>query len=293
MNVADDLRDSLRSLTHLATPSTGEWTVREHGSGGDGDPRDPFERDRDRILHSESFRRLQHKTQVFIVTESDLFSTRILHSMEAAQLGRSLASMLGLNQALAEAICLGHDVGHAPFGHVGEATLAALLEGAAEWNANVHSLMVLDELEVQYPDFLGLDLTWATREGIARHRTPFDAPAEFGGYAQSSLEAQVANLVDEIAYITHDVHDALRYRVISSTDLDKLRTKLWDEQWRRTLDEYDQYHPGGWTGVDADSVRFRRVHRHLIYALLHDAIVQSAANASDVPDLFGRGRCCA
>jgi dGTPase len=133
---------------HLRTPPAAPWIEPTYVKMNDGDPRDPFDRDRDRILHCESFRRLQHKTQVFIVTESDLFRTRITHSLETAQIGRSLAKELGLNESLTEAICLGHDVGHTPFGHIGEMTLDDLLKQSGGWNSHAHSLTVLDELDM-------------------------------------------------------------------------------------------------------------------------------------------------
>jgi dGTPase len=265
------------------------WIERTYVKMNDGDPRDPFDRDRDRILHCESFRRLQHKTQVFIVTESDLFRTRITHSLETAQIGRSLAKELGLNESLTEAICLGHDVGHTPFGHIGEMTLDDLLKQSGGWNSNAHSLTVLDELEIQYPQHRGLDLTWATREGIARHKTKFDEPIEgFADYPSPSLEAQCANLADPIAYATHDVHDALQYRLLTRGELHSLGLAFWDVAWRKTRGEFDVEHPEGtWPGVDLQSVMTRRVHRHMIDYLMWDALVASseAASFSTVKDV--------
>ena len=168
---------------------------------------------------------MQHKTQVLIVTEGDLYSTRLMHSVETAQVGRSIACSLGLNGALAEAICLAHDVGHTPFGHQGEESLKRLLADHGGWDSNHHSLRVIDEIEVQYPTHLGLDLTWGVREGVARHKTPFDDPAvghgsgsELGTYVSPSAEAQVGNVADEVAYISHDVHDAIEQRLVTQAD---------------------------------------------------------------------------
>src|SRR4030042_619652 len=206
----------------LATADANPWARRTHPESGD-DPRGSYQRDRDRILHCDSFRKLQHKTQVFVVQEGDFFRPRLTHSLEVAQIGRTLAHMLNLAEPLVEAICLGHDLGHAPFGHAGEQELQRLLrQHGREWNANAHSLSVVEELELQYPEHYGLNLTWATREGLARHRPRYDTPAETGEYAvyrQPSLEAQVGNVADLIAYSTHDVEDAFVARLIANDDL--------------------------------------------------------------------------
>ena len=282
------LAESRDALKHLATTAEEPWSHRDHGSAADGDPRDPYARDRDRILHSENFRRLQHKTQVFIVTEGDLFTTRILHSFETAQIARGIASTLGLNEALADAICLGHDVGHTPFGHHGETTLANRVKGVMEWDSNVHSLLVLEQLETQYPRFKGLDLTWATREGIARHQTSFDNPstdARFLEYKAPSLEAQSANLADEIAYVTHDLHDALQLRLLDPNDLEDEGIRIWKRAWNITEGEVRQYHPEGWATVDLWALKCRRVHALMIGMLVEDAIVHSAVKAAGIGSL--------
>ncbi len=229
---------------------------------------------------------------MLIVTESDLFSTRILHSMETAQVGRSIAQVLGLNERLAEAICLGHDVGHTPFGHIGEDTIKRLLDGVEVWDSNAHSLKVLESLEKQYPEFDGLDLTWATREGIARHKTVFDIPSSehgdqspYGKYKASSPECQVADKADEIAYLTHDVHDALQYRIVSTEELDALGISLWDTNWRMANGEMLKAHPDGWTGVEREAVLIRRVHGLMIARMVNDVVTQSLANGTGVADL--------
>ncbi|MCX6000581.1 MAG: dNTP triphosphohydrolase, partial [Chloroflexi bacterium] len=199
-------------LSRLSTADASPWADRVYPEPP-GDPRGSYQRDRDRILHSDSFHKLQHKTQVFVVHEGDFFRTRLTHSLEVAQIGRSIASLLKLNEPLVEAICLAHDLGHAPFGHAGESALSSLLaKRGATWNANAYSLTIVEDVETQYCGHRGLNLTFATREGIARHSTRFDTEAKTAEYqrtGQPSLEAQVANIADIIAYSTHDVEDAL------------------------------------------------------------------------------------
>ena len=192
--------------------------------------RDDFQRDRDRIVHSTAFRRLVYKTQVFLNHEGDLFRTRLTHSLEVAQLGRSMARVLGLNEDLVEAISLAHDLGHTPFGHAGQDALDACLKQAVDpahgFEHNLQSLRVVDRLEQRYPDFDGLNLTFETREGIlkhcsARHAAQLEA-REPGGIGRRfidgrapGLEAQLCNLADEIAYNAHDIDDGIRSGLIS------------------------------------------------------------------------------
>lgn len=276
----------MAQLDHLRTLSESPWTDRVHATAADKDLRDPFDRDRDRILHSRAFRRLQHKTQVFIVTEGDDYRTRITHSLEVAQIARSIARLLGLSEPLAEAIALGHDVGHTPFGHQGEQTLGKLLDPAG-WNSNGHSLLVLDELEIQYADHPGLNLTWAAREGIARHKTKYDEPIE--GFSESlspSLECQVVNLADPMAYVTHDLHDALDYGLLTVEQLDSTGNELWKVAWRIAQAQFDLSHPERrWPGVDPMNVKYRVVHRQLISMLISDVLEHSAAFGTGVPSL--------
>ena len=182
-----------------------------------GPHRGRFQIDRDRILYSSSFRKLQYKTQVFVTHEGDLYRTRMTHTIEVMQIARSIASMLGLNEMLAEAVALVHDIGHPPFGHGGEDTLDSLLAGYGGFDHNVHGLRLVDGLERSYPQFRGLNLCWETREGLARHYTIFDNPppqAEFEIYPQPSAECQVVDVADTIAFCTHDLDDALRIRLI-------------------------------------------------------------------------------
>jgi len=188
--------------------------------------RDAFQRDRDRIVHSTAFRRLVYKTQVFLNHEGDLFRTRLTHSLEVAQLGRSIARSLRLNEDLVEAVALAHDLGHTPFGHAGQDALDACMADEGGFEHNLQSLRVVDELEHRYPDFDGLNLSFETREGILKHCSRANADrleaAEPGGVArrfhdrtQPGLEAQLCNLADEIAYNAHDIDDGVRSGLIS------------------------------------------------------------------------------
>ncbi|GAB4320500.1 MAG: deoxyguanosinetriphosphate triphosphohydrolase [Candidatus Sumerlaeia bacterium] len=184
--------------------------------------RTEFQRDRDRIIHSTAFRRLKHKTQVFMINEGDYYRTRITHTMEVAQVSRTLARALGLNADLAEAIALAHDLGHTPFGHAGEAAFKALLADVGGFEHNEQSLRVVEYLEERYPDIPGLNLTWEVREGIIKHETEYDSPRldeRFCPDESPSLESQLVDLADEIAYNTHDIDDAVKMGLITLDDL--------------------------------------------------------------------------
>jgi len=206
-------------------------------------PRTEHQRDRDRIVHSTAFRRLVYKTQVFLNHEGDLFRTRLTHSLEVAQLGRSAARALGLNEDLVEAIALAHDLGHTPFGHAGQDALHACMQGHGGFEHNLQSLRVVDELEIRYPSFDGLNLCFETREGILKHCSPRNArrlsAAEPGGPAQRfldgtqpSLEAQLVNLADEMAYNAHDIDDGVRAGLLSPTQLDEVPLFV---RWREAV----------------------------------------------------------
>ena len=188
--------------------------------------RDAFQRDRDRIVHSTAFRRLVYKTQVFVNHEGDLFRTRLTHSLEVAQLGRSIARGLGLNEDLVEAIALAHDLGHTPFGHAGQDALHDCMRAHGGFEHNLQSLRVVDQLEIRYPVFDGLNLSFETREGILKHCSRRDALAldagepcgvarRFLDRSEPSLEAQLCNLADEIAYNAHDIDDGVRSGLIT------------------------------------------------------------------------------
>ena len=204
--------------------------------------RGEYQRDRDRIIHSNAFRRLVYKTQVFVNHEGDLYRTRLTHSMEVAQIARSIATALNLNETLTEAICLAHDLGHTPFGHAGQDALNACMRKFGGFEHNLQSLRVVDELEDRYADFHGLNLTFECREGILKHCSVRNAKQlgelgeRFIKRRQPSLEAQLSNLADEIAYNNHDVADGLRAGLISLTDLADV--ELFDSQHRKVLAKY-------------------------------------------------------
>src|SRR5689334_2959608 len=190
--------------------------------------RGEFQRDRDRIIHSNAFRRLVYKTQVFVNHEGDLYRTRITHSIEVAQIARSAALALRLNESLTEAICLAHDLGHTPFGHAGQDALNECMRDYGGFEHNLQSLRVVDHLEDRYADFRGLNLTFETREGILKHcslkvaRELGDVGRRFVDRTQPGLEAQLANIADEIAYNNHDVDDGLRSGLITLEQLTTL-----------------------------------------------------------------------
>jgi len=190
--------------------------------------RTAFQRDRDRILHTTAFRRLEYKTQVFINYEGDYYRTRLTHTLEVAQIGRTIARSLGANEDLVEAICLAHDLGHPAFGHSGEAALASLMKDHRGFEHNKQSLRIVTELERRYADFTGLNLTWEVREGIVKHESEYDVSnsSEYNPELRGDLEAQIANAADELAYTTHDLDDGLRSGMIAPGMLEGIT--LWE-----------------------------------------------------------------
>ena len=217
--------------------------AREFARTGDGEqrgPRSPFQRDRDRIVHSMSFRRLKSKTQVFIAPDGDHYRTRLTHSLEVAQIGRVIARALGLDEDLTEALCLAHDLGHPPFGHAGEAALSESMERHGGFDHNAQALRTVMRIECPYPEHDGLNLTWDLLEGLAKHNGPVIAPnwalAELDAafpldlLTWPSLEAQVAAVADDIAYDNHDIDDGLRAGFLSLDDL--LTLDFLADQWR-------------------------------------------------------------
>lgn len=213
-------------------------------AGSEPDLRNAFQRDRDRIIHSSAFRRLEYKTQVFVNHEGDLFRTRLTHSLEVAQIARTIARALGLNEDLTEAIALAHDLGHTPFGHAGQAALDDCMTPYGGFEHNLQSLRVVDRLEARYPEHDGLNLTFETREGLVKRcpRANAEVLGEVGQRfidgTQPALEAQLTNIADEIAYNSHDVDDGLRAGLL---DLDALRGVEWIDTLYRGL---DTDHPG-------------------------------------------------
>ncbi|HOW91702.1 MAG TPA: deoxyguanosinetriphosphate triphosphohydrolase [Anaerolineaceae bacterium] len=187
-----------------------------------------FQRDRDRILHTTAFRRLEYKTQVFINYEGDYYRTRLTHTLEVTQIGRTLARAMGANEDLVESICMAHDLGHPPFGHSGEQTLNELMAGYGGFNHNHQSYRIVTEIEQRYPQFPGLNLTWEVLEGIVKHETEYDKTdaLEFDSHLRGHLEAQITNVADELAYTSHDLDDGLRSGMITTDMLGEI--DLWN-----------------------------------------------------------------
>lgn len=271
----DPRREAL--LTYLSTPDKEPWSARRIPVV-DQDPRDPYNRDRDRVLHSVAFHKLQYKTQVYLIHEGDFYRTRLTHTLEVAQISRTMARLLGLSEPLAEAIALAHDLGHSPFGHAGEEALDQCLRRYGDergWDSNRHSLLVVDELELVYPDAPGLNLTYATRQGIARHETPFDRPArDFDECLQPIPEAQVVNLADIIAYAGHDIQDAIEVGLLSpETIAGEDSLSLWHECWEMAVLEFDRSHRAeSLSREDKRRLLITRARRHLIDKTIKEAV---------------------
>jgi dGTPase len=236
---------------YASAPARSRGRRHDLGESGMRGPRDAFQRDRDRIIHSIPFRRLRHKTQVFVAPDGDHFRVRLTHSLEVAQIGRTLARALGLNEDLTEALCLAHDIGHPPFGHSGEEALQAAMSEAGGFDHNAHTLRLLTKLETPYPRHAGLNLSWETLEGLAKHNGPVPQPSWALAEADSdfaldlgtwpSLEAQVAAISDDIAYDNHDIDDGLRAGLFTLDDL--LEVPLVERCWRAVLARYPDVDP--------------------------------------------------
>jgi dGTPase len=223
-----------------AHPDRSRGRLHPEDRSGPRGPRDIFQRDRDRIVHSVAFRRLRHKTQVFVAPDGDHYRVRLTHSLEVAQIGRTIARALGLNEDLTEALCLAHDLGHPPFGHAGEDALDAALADAGGFDHNAQTVRIVTRLENPYPDFDGLNLSWEALEGLAKHNGPVADPswalAEANGEwdmelgTWPGLEAQVAAISDDIAYDNHDIDDGLRAGLLQLDELIALPIvgRLWN-----------------------------------------------------------------
>ena len=243
-------------------------------------PRDVFQRDRDRIIHSIAFRRLRHKTQVFVSPDGDHFRVRLTHSLEVAQIGRTTARTLGLNEDLTEALCLAHDIGHPPFGHAGEDALEAALDDHGGFDHNAHTLRTLMLLESPYPLFPGLNLSWEMLEGLAKHNGPVTGPGwamrEVDGLfpldlsSHASLEAQLAAIADDIAYDNHDIDDGLRAGLLSLEQL--LTVPLVKSCWDRVRGRYPDI---------AEERLLRELVREQIGVMANDLIAATRANIAD------------
>ena len=224
------MRYGLEKLLELEDQRLAHYAMRASETRGREFPepesayRTPFQKDRDRVLHTTAFRRLEYKTQVFVNYEGDYYRTRLTHTLEVAQVARSLARALGLNEDLAEVVALAHDLGHPPFGHAGEQILADLMKDHGGFDHNRQSLRIVTWLEQRYPGFRGLNLTWEVREGIVKHETVYDQPSAAGYEPQlrPTLEAQIVNLADEIAYNAHDLDDGLRSGLLRPAQLNEV-----------------------------------------------------------------------
>lgn len=233
-----------------------------------GEPEDAFRtvyrRDRDRIVHTTAFRRLEYKTQVFVNHEGDYYRTRLTHTLEVAQIAVSIARILRLNEDLVEAVALAHDIGHPPFGHAGEDALRALMDGHGGFDHNIQGLRIVDVLEQRYPGFPGLNLSWEVRESINKHRTPYDHPdmqVALDPTRSPLLESQIADVADEIAYDNHDIDDGLTSGILKEQDLDELSL------WRNAREAVEHAHPGL-----APEIRKYQIIRELINRQITDLV---------------------
>ena len=257
-----------QQLEEIEDKSLAPYGIRSKDTKGraylDNEPeyRTSFQRDRDRILHTTAFRRLEYKTQVFINFEGDYFRTRLTHTLEVAQIGRTFARTLGANEDLVESICLAHDLGHSPFGHSGEVALARLMKDFGGFDHNRQSLRIVTELEQRYPEFPGLNLTWEVREGMVKHESEYDISdaKDFSPELRGNLETQIANVADELAYTTHDLDDGLRSNMITPQMLEGIA--LW-EILRETFN---------WHGPELSEIERHRMIRQLVGIMVTDMV---------------------
>ncbi len=236
------------------------------------DDRPAYERDRDRIIHCAAFRRLEYKTQVFVNHEGDYYRTRLTHSLEVAQIGRGIARRLKLNEDLVETLALSHDLGHTPFGHTGEEVLNRLMAPHGGFEHNRQSLRIVETLEERYPDFNGLNLSWEAREGIIKHSSDYDLPdgsgfEEYCPRLRPTLEAQIIDLADEIAYNNHDIDDGLKAGYLAPGDL--MAIDLWAETYARVAEKYPAL---------PEERQILQTISHLIGFLILDLVEQTRAN---------------
>jgi len=263
-----------------AQPSSSRGRAHPEVDAAPRGPRDVFQRDRDRIIHSVSFRRLRHKTQVFVAPDGDHYRVRLTHSIEVAQIGRTIARALGLNEDLTEALCLAHDLGHPPFGHAGEDALKVAMAAAGGFDHNAHGIRLVTRLETPYPGFDGLNLSWEALEGLAKHNGPILDPTwalaeanvefdlELGSWP--SLEAQVAAVADDVAYDNHDIDDGIRAGLLNLDELVEVPIV------RRHWDAIDQRHPGL-----LDEKKLRALVRDQIGSMVGDLIAETRRRVAD------------
>jgi len=263
-----------------ARPSSSRGRLHSENDSGPRGPRDIFQRDRDRIIHSVAFRRLRHKTQVFAAPDGDHYRVRLTHSLEVAQIGRTIARALGLNEDLTEMLCLAHDLGHPPFGHAGEDALQDAMADAGGFDHNAHTIRIVTKLETPYVGFDGLNLSWDALEGLAKHNGPVNSPTwalasangEFDLELSTwpSLEAQVAAIADDIAYDNHDIDDGLRARLI---DFDALvAVPMVKRHWLAIRERYGE--------LPADRAQ-RALVRDMIGTMVGDVIAEAEWRVGD------------
>ena len=277
-----------------AQPSRSRGRLHPEPASGPRGPRDIFQRDRDRIIHSVAFRRLRHKTQVFIAPDGDHFRVRLTHSLEVAQIGRTIARALRLNEDLTEALCLAHDLGHPPFGHGGEHALDTALADAGGFDHNAHTIRIVTRMEMPYPDFDGLNLSWEALEGLAKHNGPLgrmtwamaEANREWDLELSSwpSLEAQIAAISDDIAYDNHDIDDGLRAGLLELDEL--LQMSLVQRLW----DAIGDRHPG----ISLEKQQ-RALVRDMIGVMVEDVLAETerrvrGAGIETIDDVRAAGR---
>ncbi len=266
-----------QQLEEIEDRSLAPYAMRSKDSKGrvylDNEPdyRTAFQRDRDRILHTTAFRRLEYKTQVFINFEGDYFRTRLTHTLEVAQVGRTIARALGANEDLVEAICLAHDLGHSPFGHAGEYTLRRLMTDFGGFDHNKQSLRIVTELEQRYPEFPGLNLTWEVREGMVKHESEYDISdaSEYSADLRGNLETQICNVADELAYTTHDLDDGLRSGMITPHSLEGITL------WEILVSTFN------WRGPVLQDMERHRMIRHLVGLMVTDMVTATDARLKE------------
>ena len=257
-----------RKLEEMEDKNLAPYGMRSQNSKGraypGGEPayRTAFQRDRDRILHTTAFRRLEYKTQVFINYEGDYFRTRLTHTLEVAQIGRTIARALGGNEDLTESICLAHDLGHPAFGHSGEVALNRLMKDHNGFDHNKQSVRIVTKLERRYPDFPGLNLTWEVREGMVKHESEYDISdaSAYDPDLRGNLETQIANVADELAYTAHDLDDGLRSGMIVPSQLEGI------ELWEILAETYN------WQDSILDDMSRHRTIRHLVGIEVSDVV---------------------
>ncbi len=271
MRITRQRREEIEELTLAPYASRASASQGRQYPEDEQDFRTAFQRDRDRIIHTTAFRRLEYKTQVFVNYEGDYYRTRLTHTLEVAQIGRSFARALGANEDLVEAICLAHDMGHSPFGHSGEVILNKLMKDYGGFDHNKQSLRIVTRLEERYPGWPGLNLTFEVLEGIVKHESEYDISdaQDYDPDRRGSLEAQIANVSDELAYNAHDLDDGLRSGMLTVEQVRHL------ELWQMLAESI------GWDGRDFDDMIRYRLIRRMLGLEIDDVIEATAARLEE------------